>query len=139
MTAQYGEYLQRVATRMRREATARGFAQSYGHRVVSQTQLRNDGAKRWTLRVQQPLLIPRSRYATAFGVPAGTPEQENQHWVFWHWSEPVVKLQPQTTALVVRQNTLPIPLFPEVMSGGLGAYLYWKIRERTKHWYRGNR
>ena len=137
MTAQYGEYLQRVAARMRREATAGGFSQSYGHRVVSRIQLRNDGADKWTLRVQRPLQIPRSRYADAFGVPAGTLAQETAYWIFWHWSEPVLKPQPQTSALV--HPAPSIPLFPNNVHS-ISAYLYWRIRAKTQKWYtRGNR
>ena len=130
-SARHMATLQRIAARMRREATTSGYASSYGYREIGRMELRNDGASQWTLRVQRPLLIPHSRYADAFGVPTGTAEQQNQHWVFWYWSEPVHRPQ-QTTALV---STAPIPLFPERLSQGRGAAIYWRIRAKTRRWY----
>ena len=80
----YRETLQRIADNMIRQAMRRGRAVAYPPSPISPMELRWNGTD-WALRVSRPTQIPRSRWVDAFGIPAGTPEREEAHAVYWFW------------------------------------------------------
>ena len=136
-SARYMPMLQRIADNMREEATIKRKSVGYGHREIGKMELVNNGVGLWTLRVRRPTKIPRSRYRQAFRVPAGTPEQQTELWVWWHWAETVERpLHLHTTALTLVPDQprwqQEIPLIEEDW-GGLGAALYWRIRQKCRY------